>query len=129
SAGTFGLEVRVPVGATARVQLPGTDEILTVGHGEHRWDVPDPMAAGTGSGAVTTVRDLLDDTGMWSRVVASAAETGVVPGGEPDVASRLAPYLDSPVAVVPKALAPHEVSPATRALEQRLDAILGLRPA
>ncbi|MEU6224488.1 glycoside hydrolase family 78 protein [Streptomyces sp. NPDC047042] len=128
AAGTFRLTVRVPVGATAHVHLPGADEPLTVGHGDHRWDAPDPVAGDRGSGAVATVRDLLDDAGMWSQVVASAVDTGVVPGGEPDVASRLAPYFDSPVAVLPKALAPHEVNSATRALEQRLDSILGLRP-
>ncbi|MET8977910.1 glycoside hydrolase family 78 protein [Streptomyces sp. NPDC004539] len=128
-AGTFRLTVRVPVGALAHVRLPGADEPRTVGHGEHLWEVPDPLAGDITAGTPATVRDLLDDADVWSEVVASAVDTGVVPGGEQEVAALLAPYLDAPVTAVPKALAPHVVSPATRTMEQRLDAILGPRTA
>jgi alpha-L-rhamnosidase len=41
--GRLYLELRVPVGATAQVFLPGRTEPEAVGHGEHRWDVPDPV--------------------------------------------------------------------------------------
>ncbi|HEY8718009.1 family 78 glycoside hydrolase catalytic domain, partial [Pengzhenrongella sp.] len=43
--GRLHLTVHVPVGATAEVYVPGSPAPERVGHGEHRWDVPDPCAA------------------------------------------------------------------------------------
>jgi alpha-L-rhamnosidase len=129
AGGTLRLDVRVPVGATALVHLPGTAEPKSVGHGEHRWEIPDPMADGATQHATATVRDVLDDPDTWAAVVAAAVETGVVPGGEAQVAGRLAAYLDAPAAELVLALTPQESLAGLASLERRLEAILGLRPA
>ena len=62
--GTLDLVVRVPVGSTATVHVPGESAPLTVGHGEHRWSVADPCVP-TGPTTVITGRDLLDHP-VWS---------------------------------------------------------------
>jgi alpha-L-rhamnosidase len=41
--GRFHLTVKVPVGAEAEVLLPGSGSALLVAHGEHEWDVADPV--------------------------------------------------------------------------------------
>jgi alpha-L-rhamnosidase len=41
----FHLAVRVPVGVTAHVYLPGNATAELVGHGNHSWDVPLPSDA------------------------------------------------------------------------------------
>ena len=43
SAGHLRLDVHVPVGASAEVHVPGAEQPVTVGHGEHRWLVLDPQ--------------------------------------------------------------------------------------
>ncbi|MFJ2235139.1 family 78 glycoside hydrolase catalytic domain [Streptomyces sp. NPDC087859] len=129
AGGTFRLDVRVPVGATALVHLPGTAEPKAVGHGEHHWEVPDPMADGATQHATATVRDVLDDPDTWAAVVAAVVETGVVPGGEAQLAGRLAAYLDAPAAELVRELTPQEALAGPASLEQRLEAVLGLRPA
>ncbi|XVV10130.1 family 78 glycoside hydrolase catalytic domain [Actinoplanes sp. CA-131856] len=43
SAGHLRLDVSVPVGASAEVHVPGEDRPVTVGHGDHRWLVADPV--------------------------------------------------------------------------------------
>ncbi|MFJ6693147.1 family 78 glycoside hydrolase catalytic domain [Streptomyces sp. NPDC091294] len=129
AGGMFRLDLRVPVGATGRVHLPGTAEPVTVGHGEHRWEVPDPVPAGAPQHAAATVRDVFDDPDTWSAVVAAAVETGVVPEGEPQVAARLAAYLDAPATDLILALTPQEIHPGIPALARRLETILGPRSA
>ena len=42
--GRLRLEVHVPVGAAAEVRVPGTPDTVHVGHGDHRWEVADPVA-------------------------------------------------------------------------------------
>lgn len=129
AGGTFRLDVCVPVGATALVHLPGTAEPKSVGHGERHWEIPDPMADGATQRVTATVRDVLDDPDTWAAVVAAAVETGVVPGGEAQVAGRLAAYLDAPAAELVLALTPQESPAGLASLERGLEAILGLRPA
>jgi len=34
----------VPVGASAEVHVPGEEQPVTVGHGDHRWLVADPVS-------------------------------------------------------------------------------------
>ena len=53
--GRLRLDVRVPVGVAADVHLPGIAGTVPVGHGDHRWEVADPVsereaAAATGPG-------------------------------------------------------------------------------
>jgi alpha-L-rhamnosidase len=45
------LDLRVPVGASAQVFLPGRTAPEIVGHGDHHWVVPDPVPLPTGSGS------------------------------------------------------------------------------
>jgi alpha-L-rhamnosidase len=40
--GRFLLDVTVPLGTTARVSLPGSEDEVTVGAGQHSWSVPLP---------------------------------------------------------------------------------------
>jgi alpha-L-rhamnosidase len=96
TGGRFRLDVRIPVGTTARVHLPGAAGPELVGHGEHHWDVTDPASAPAAPAG--TVREVIDDPALWTAVVAAAVETGVCPGGEPQLADRLGPHLDAPAA-------------------------------
>lgn len=129
--GTFRLDVTVPVGATASIHLPATSDVTAVGHGEHQWKIPDPLLfggsdGGTASAAPATIRDVLDAPDTWTAVVAAAVETGVLPVGEAEVAARLAPYLDAPVAELVGALTPQERPAGMTALAHRITSLLGL---
>ncbi|WP_436789667.1 family 78 glycoside hydrolase catalytic domain [Yinghuangia sp. YIM S10712] len=126
--GIFRLEARVPVGATAQAWLPGADFPETVGHGEHRWEVPDPFPLVPEPRTPVTVRDVLDEPATWSAVAAAASRTGVAPGGEVETGRRLAAHLDAPVADLPRALAPQEFTPGASAFKREVDAILGSLP-
>jgi alpha-L-rhamnosidase len=127
--GWFNLEVRVPVGSVARVFLPGEDTPRLAGHGEHHWEVADPVEPATPE--QPTIRDVFDDPAAWSEVVAAAAETGVAPQGEVQVARRLAAYLDMPATSIPQALAPPGTTFRAVSVHARLNAKLGhlFRPA
>lgn len=107
--GTFRLDVRVPVGASARVHLPGAAEARTVSHGEHHWEVPDPVPDGVGPHTTATVREVLDDPAIWSAVVTAAVETGVAVRGEAQAAAALAAYLDAPATELARALDPEGI--------------------
>lgn len=92
--GRFHLSVTVPVGATARVYLPGSDHFIDVRHGSHQWDVADPHD----SKPVRTpksIREVLDNSSIWPSIVAIAMQHHLV-DGEAKAARRLAPYLDDP---------------------------------
>ncbi|WP_262402178.1 alpha-L-rhamnosidase C-terminal domain-containing protein [Actinomadura sp. CNU-125] len=123
--GRFRLDVRVPVGATARVHLPGGDEPVVVGHGVHEWDVAVPDSPE--KPAPATVREVLDDPDIWSAVVAAAVAAGLTPGGEAQAAERLTAYFDAPVAGLVRALAPNHADPLATALQRKVDAILESR--
>ena len=125
--GRFRLEVRVPVGATAHVHLPGAGEPAVVAHGEHRWELADPVQSSPGLCAGATVRDVLDAPDTWSAVVAVAVETGVAPQGEAQAAGRLAAYLDAPATDLARALAPQELFPGKSDFQDNVNAILGSR--
>ncbi|MFI5897806.1 family 78 glycoside hydrolase catalytic domain [Actinoplanes sp. NPDC051513] len=43
SAGHLRLDLHVPVGASAEVHVPGAEQPVTVGQGDHRWLVTDPV--------------------------------------------------------------------------------------
>jgi alpha-L-rhamnosidase len=129
--GHLWLRVRVPVGAEAEVRLPGAAGVVVVGHGEHHWEMPDPV----GDGATrldwsrATVRELLDDAVTWRQVVDAAVRTGIAPGGEAQAAGMLADYLDAPARLVARALAPEQRTDAAQALGREIDAIAELGSA
>jgi alpha-L-rhamnosidase len=62
SNGTFTLDVRVPVGVRASIELPWADVSETVGHGDHRWTVSEPLAV---TSDTSTIRGLVDDEATW----------------------------------------------------------------
>ncbi|GAB3456608.1 family 78 glycoside hydrolase catalytic domain [Actinophytocola sediminis] len=108
--GRFTLRVGVPVGATATVHLPGRPDPVLVAHGEHEWQVPDPLAEHPAELDDLAVRDLLDHEPTWSRVVEEATALGIV-GDEAQAAKRLARHLGEPasrlVAALTMGFAPH----------------------
>lgn len=117
--GRFHLDVTVPVGATATVHVPGAPP-EEVGHGTHSWETADPVPA---VGERVTVRDVLDDEPLWTRVVEAAVATGAA-AGEPTAAARVAPYLDAPADHLVDALTSHGFVPDADTLRQRLKELL-----
>ncbi len=91
--GRFDLEVTVPVGATAQVSLPDGSAPESTGAGTHTFNCPDPVVDQPSLPADATVRDVLDNEGIWTKVVKAATDLGAVTD-EAEVASRLGPYLD-----------------------------------
>ncbi|MDX2967843.1 alpha-L-rhamnosidase [Kribbella solani] len=87
------LIVTVPVGARAKVEVPGADEVVEVGHGTHTWTGADPYAQPTVLAADATVRQLMDHEATWTALAAAAVESGFV-GDDADLAGRLERYLD-----------------------------------
>jgi alpha-L-rhamnosidase len=116
--GLFRLSVRVPVGSAATVRLPDGASVR-VRHGRHHFEVPDPYAAPALLPADPTIRDVLDHEQTWSSVVAAATETGVA-DSEPDVARRLARYLDAPAPVLTEALTAGGFRPGAQAFGERV---------
>jgi alpha-L-rhamnosidase len=101
--GRFLLKVTVPVGARATVHLPGPGQSpVTVWHGTHTWDAEDPCLTSTPSDVVT-VRDLMDDPGLWGRTVGVLGLHGLG-GDSAQLARRLAPFLDLPAHRLPALL-------------------------
>ncbi|MCZ0997503.1 glycoside hydrolase family 78 protein [Streptomyces mirabilis] len=121
--GRFRLDLRVPVGATAQVYLPGSAGTVLVGHGEHHWVVPDPVELSNGSVGASTVRDVLDDPAAWSAVVSAAVETGLAPWRGPG-RGRLSGYLDAPADALAGALIPQDLHPGADAFQQAVQAII-----
>lgn len=112
----------------AQVWLPGTDAHETVAHGEHRWEVPDPFPTSPEPQTPVTVRDVLDEPATWSAVAAAVVRTGVAPGGEVEVACRLAAHLDAPATGLARALAAQEFLPGASASQHEVDATFTSRP-
>jgi len=98
------VELTVPVGATATVRLPGQDE-LTVSHGSHRWQVPDPCRV-SAPRAPRTVRDVFDDPAIWAEVVSVTGAAGIA-ADEAAIAKRLTPFLDAPAGELVERLFAH----------------------
>jgi alpha-L-rhamnosidase len=118
AGGEFHLDLRVPVGSTATVRLPGADPV-TVAHGSHSWTVADPVA----DAPLVTVRDVLDREPLWQSVVAAAVEAGAA-SGEPAVAARLGRYLDAPAEQLIEALTAAGFAPGAADLRRRLAELL-----
>ncbi|MDQ0691259.1 family 78 glycoside hydrolase catalytic domain [Arthrobacter sp. W4I7] len=124
AGGRLKLDVKVPVGGTAQVHVPGTTEPQTVGHGGHTWDVADPTPSPE-SQAVETIRDVLDYMpAAWSAVVDAAVETGVTPEGEAQVADKISRYLNQPANTLGTALVPEPWVNARVPLRKRVAEIL-----
>ncbi len=97
--GRLAVEVTVPAGTVAHLELPGADP-ETVGPGSHRREIDDPVPA---PDPVHTVRDALDDAGVWSAWVAASAAGGLAADGAA-LARRLSRHLDEPVTALPALL-------------------------
>jgi alpha-L-rhamnosidase len=100
AGGRLTLDVTVPPGVSARVHVPGAAEPEQVGPGEHQWNVTDPVAA---LAAPHTIREAMDDAGIWAAWTAAAAEAEVATDGAA-LAHMLARYLDRLVADLPRVL-------------------------
>ncbi|WP_082978949.1 family 78 glycoside hydrolase catalytic domain [Arthrobacter sp. B6] len=124
TGGRLKLDVKVPVGATAQVHVPGAPEPETVAHGEHTWDVSDPTTASE-SQAAETIRDVLDHMpAAWSAVVAAAVETGVTPEGEAQAADKISRYLNEPANTLGTVLVPEPWVNGRAPLRKRVAEIL-----
>jgi alpha-L-rhamnosidase len=127
SGGRLRLDVRVPVGASADVHVPGTPGMVHVGHGEHWWEVQDPICGREvrrPEWSSATVRDLIDDPLTWCQVIKAATQTGIVQD-DAQAARLLAPYLDAPATQAAHALAPDDRFPGAHALRVQIADILG----
>ncbi|TCC17970.1 alpha-L-rhamnosidase [Kribbella sindirgiensis] len=121
--GQVTLSVKVPVGSTARVAVPGQDEPVEVGHGTHEWTAADPYAETPGVPADATIRQLVDNAPAWTAIVAAAVEDQVV-AADTDLATRLERYLDKPAAELLAVLGRFRKNPTAPALQAELDARL-----
>jgi alpha-L-rhamnosidase len=92
--GSLRLQVTVPVGVTATVQLPD-GRAFDVRHGSHEFTAVDPYGKPRPLPADASIRQLMDHRPSWERIVAVAREAGVA-ADEAVLARRLAPYLDAP---------------------------------
>ena len=94
SQGRFVLDVAVPVGVRADIELPWGAGRSQVGHGVHHFEIDDhtPPAAPS-----ATVRDILDDDATLAELV-EIIGSAVLAADEQRVAQLLAPYLDHPAA-------------------------------
>jgi len=97
--GRFAVEVTVPAGTVAHLDLPGADP-ETVGPGSHRREIVDPVPA---LGTVHSVRDAFDDADIWSAWVAVSAAGGLAADGAA-LARLLSRHLDEPVTILPALL-------------------------
>jgi len=97
SDGMLTLDIQVPVGSRAMVELPWGAGTAEVGHGRHSWTIAMPPAE---RAPVTTVRDLLDDSELWRRFSEVAISRDVAPS-EVRLTQLLEPYLDHPISELP----------------------------
>ncbi|MDX3672810.1 family 78 glycoside hydrolase catalytic domain [Streptomyces europaeiscabiei] len=101
--GRFHLKVVVPTGTRATVHLPGSGHPpVTVAHGTHTWTVDDPCPAPAPS-EVVTVRDLMDEPGLWAHTVGALTRQGLN-GDSAQLARQLGPFLDLPAGRLPTLL-------------------------
>ncbi len=120
--GSLRLEVLVPVGTTAAVEVPGGASV-EVGHGRHEWTVADPYAHAGGLPAEPSIRDLMDHRPSWDRIVTAAVEAGVVAGAAA-LADRLAPFLGAPATELVDAATAGGFVPGAAELAARLTTLL-----
>ncbi|WP_236030290.1 alpha-L-rhamnosidase [Paractinoplanes lichenicola] len=121
--GELSLTVVVPVGASATVHVPGSDEPITVAHGRHEWTVQDPYGQESARPAEPSIRQLMDHKPSWDKVVALAAEAGVATD-EADLAERLERYLGAPATELAGAATAHGFIPGGDQLAARLQTLL-----
>ncbi len=124
SESRFTLEVRVPVGVTAAVHVPGEPEPVVVAHGVHTWHTRDIWAGEPQLKPDATIREVLDHVTTWQAVVAAAVETGAALRGEPEVAERVARHLAAPASDLVDLLMPFGRPHAADELHARLDPML-----
>lgn len=97
--GEWMLEVEVPVGVTAEVELPWGGS-ASVGHGLHEWRVVEPVAERS---APETIRDIVDDETRWLRLVQVSSEMDVI-DSDTRIARLLEPMYDHPAAELGEAV-------------------------
>jgi len=114
------LDVRVPSGTTATVQVTDQTAAVRVGPGEHHWTVADPV---TPAAPPATVRDVMDHDDLWQAVVEAAVSHGAA-GGETQVASTCSHYLDAPAEQLPVAVDPLRKARHPEALSEAVRAVL-----
>ncbi len=107
-SGKCTVEAVVPVGTTADVVLPD-GRSFEVGHGTYQWDVELSAAARAAAPAKpSSVREVMDCQPAWERLASAAVQAEL--GGmsrtrdAKDLADRLSPFLDQPVAELPDIL-------------------------
>jgi alpha-L-rhamnosidase len=101
--GRLHLKAVVPAGTRATVHLPGSGQLpVTVAHGTHAWTLDDPCLASAPS-EVVTVRDVLDEPGLWGRTVGVLTRHGLGQDAA-QLARRLGPFLDLPAGRLPALL-------------------------
>jgi alpha-L-rhamnosidase len=98
--GQFRLEVRMPVGTTATVHIPGRDVPEVVGHGRHTWETADDLTRAVQSDRVPTIRGLIDNKALFDRVVDVLVDRGVA-SDKAEVASLLLPHFNDPASPFP----------------------------
>ncbi|SDM28634.1 family 78 glycoside hydrolase catalytic domain [Allokutzneria albata] len=117
--GTLSLEVEVPGGSSAIVHVPGANDPELVGPGKHWWEVPDPVAAPK----IRTIRDAVDDPGLWAALVEVAAELKVAADG-PALGRALSRDFDRPVEELPTILVSTLEHTSGQELRHRLEEVL-----
>ncbi|HEY0448641.1 glycoside hydrolase family 78 protein [Actinophytocola sp.] len=124
--GLLTVDVVVPPGARASVQLPGAERV-DVRHGRHTWTVADPCVAANG-GSLASVRELIDSADRWP----VAAEILVRHGVGRDLAEaarQSARHLGVAPADLPAAVLYKDFDGRGEKARQELDAALRGEPA
>ncbi|GAB3934598.1 hypothetical protein GCM10027614_07900 [Micromonospora vulcania] len=120
--GRLRLEVRVPVGATAVVHVPGDGEPVEVRHGRHEWTVDDAYAQEAPLPAEPTIRQVMDHQSTWDLIVAAGRSAGVA-ADEAAIAARLERYLDAPASDLVDAVTAGGFIPGAEALRAQLPSL------
>ncbi|HJQ44796.1 MAG TPA: glycoside hydrolase family 78 protein [Amycolatopsis sp.] len=94
--GRFTLDITIPAGTRATVVVPGADPV-EIGHGTHTWTIDEPF---TSADTVKTVRDLMDNPGLWDRATRLLIDRGIVHDAA-EAAARSACIFDSPATDLP----------------------------
>ncbi|NMO56229.1 family 78 glycoside hydrolase catalytic domain [Actinoplanes sp. TBRC 11911] len=124
--GEFRLSVRVPVGATATVHVPGRDPV-DAGPGEHHFTAVDAYAQTAELAPDATIRQLMDHEPGWVSIVEAARQAGVA-ADEAALADRLARYLDAPATDLVDAATGGGFVPGAADLAARLTSLLTPNP-
>lgn len=117
----LNLELRVPVGVSAEVLLPGDSTPDIVQHGTHKWSkkvspeqLQFPYAP---TDREPTVAEAMDDPEVWGKVTSLAAQhTGKAKSK--DVAESAYPYLDRPLTAMSRIASNSTIRPGEIGLKQ-----------